>query len=193
MSPGDDHRKSWNRRPAAPGINAPRAPASGGSVGSCIGAILKLIRILIVLGAIGGAGWAAWHYGAPLWNKMRLNADVESAGVFFVRAIPKGVPGRADLDRAVAAAAEEKLKTYLSQKARWLVAYGTRGDSAVVYRDQSFSKTEREFVLKMIDDAAKRNDPPGAPHETLKFPLGGWSQAITVGTETWYVVAGWCE
>lgn len=154
---------------------------------------MTALKRLALLAALAAGGWAAWKYGAPLWNKFRLNADVESASVFFMRPIPQNAANEAQLRANIEAAAQDKLKSHLAHKARWFVAYGTAGPDLRVVRDDQFTPPERAFAERAVEDARKRGDPPGTQTQSLAFPLGALTMTVSVGDTPWRVVAAWAE
>jgi hypothetical protein len=159
----------------------------------CVGAGMTAIKRLVLLAALAAGGWAAWTYGKPLWNKFRLNADVESASVFFMRPIPQNVASEAQLRANIEAAAQDKLKSHLAHKARWFVAFGTAGADLRVVRDDQFGKPERAFAERAVEDARKRGDPPGTQTQSLAYPLGALTMTVSVADAPWHVVVAWAE
>lgn len=175
----------WQATPGAPNVRG-KAPVSAGSL---LGVVWKLALVgLLVLG-----GWLAWQKAPAIWSKIRLNADVESASVFFIRQIPRSVASEAELQRAIAVAVEDKLKSYLAYKARWYVAYGPRGDELKIVRDDDFLVPDRTFFTRTVDRARRESDVPGTELQDLSFPRGAQTRIVSVAGEPWVVIAGWSE
>ena len=192
-----DRRNSWSTGPSrSPGgrFEAPNLAPPSRAGSRFAAALWRTIKTLLLVAALCVGGYYAWLYGSPLWNKMRLNTDVESAAVFFVRQLPKSAATEEELKQRVVYVADDKLKSHLSIKARWYVAFGPSAADLRVLRDDRFSDVEKAFVGRTVDAAVKtRKDPPGTDHEILQYPLGTYTHALTVGEEIWIVVAGWAE
>jgi hypothetical protein len=175
----------WQATSGAPSVRG-KAPVSAGS-------LLGVVWKLALVGVLALGVWIAWEKTPGIWSSIRLNSDVESASVFFVREIPRNFASEDDLKRSVSNAAEEKLKSYLAYKARWYVAYGPRGDAMKLVRDDDFTTLDKAFISKAVEDARKKGDAAGTEIRTLGFPRGVRTRTVSVGGTPYYVVAGWTE
>ena len=175
----------WQTTPGAPSVRG-KAPVSAGS-------LLGVVWKLAIVGVLVLGGWLAWQKAPGIWSSIRLNSDVESASVFFIRQIPRSVGSEAELKHAITAASEDKLKSYLAYKARWYVAYGPRGDELKTVRDDDFLTQDRTFFARTVDRARRESDVPGTELQDLSFPRGAQTRIVSVGGTPWVVVAGWTE
>jgi len=152
-----------------------------------------MLRTLFWIGVLALAGWAAWHYGRPLFGKLKLNGDLESAAVNFATQLPEKATDQPELLTAVTSCANDKLNSYLSRKGRWHVSFGRRGAELTVVRDDSFTRTEMAFVARVVEGARDAAKPTKEHYESLEFPLGAVVERVDVGDEQWYVAAVWSE
>lgn len=182
----EPRRGSWQASPSGPPSLKSRTPVSAGS-------FLGLLWKLALLGGLGVGGYYAYQYAPGIWSKIRLNSDVESASVFFMRQLPRQFATEADLQHAITNSADDKLKTYLAYKARWYVGYGQRGDELKVVRNDDFKTLEMAFVTKSVEQARQKGDVAGTETQVLNFPRGSLTRTVSVGNTTYYVVAGWTE
>jgi hypothetical protein len=171
----------------------PSVPPPSQTGSRFVASLMRGVKTLFILGVLGAGGFYGWQYGRPVWNKMRLNTDVESAGTFFVRQVPEKLANEGELKQRVASAADDKLNTYLARKARWFVAFGPKGSDLRIQRNDQFTDLEKKFASKAVDDALRRNDRAGTDKEALDYPRGAWTRAVSVGEERWVVVAAWAE
>jgi hypothetical protein len=182
----EPRRSSWQASQGGPPSVRGRAPVSAGSL---LGLVWKLA--LVVALAVGA--YFVWVNAPHIWSKVRLNSDVESASVFFVRQIPRSVSKEEDLKRVVMNSADEKLKSHLAYKARWYVAYGPRAEELKVVRDDEFQAQDKLFFSRAVDQTRRSTELPGFELEQLNFPRGAMTRTVTVDGALWYVVAGWSE
>jgi hypothetical protein len=181
----EPRRPAWQSTPGTPSVRG-NAPVSTSS-------LLGLVWKLALVGLLAVGVWFAWDKTPGIWSSIRLNSDVESASVFFVREIPRTVASEADLKRSVSVSAEDKLRNYLAYKARWYVAYGPRGDELKPVRDDDFTSQDKAFFAKAVEEARRNGDIPGTELRTLSFPRGVRTRTVSVDGQPWFVVAGWTE
>ena len=181
----EPRRPAWQSSPGASSVRG-KSPVSAGS-------LLGVVWKLAIVGALAVGVWLAWDKVPGIWSSIRLNSDVESASVFFVREIPRTVASEADLKRFVGNAAEDKLTTHLAYKARWYVAYGPRGDELKPVRNDDFTALDKAYFSRAVEEARRIGDVPGTEMRTLNFPRGVRTRTVSVGGQPWFVVAGWTE
>jgi hypothetical protein len=182
----EPRRTPWQTGPVATPSVRGKPPVSAGS-------LLGVVWKLALLAGLGVGGYYIYQYAPTVWSRVRLNSDVESASVFFMRQIPRQEPSEKDLQRAISVAVDDKLKTYLAYRARWYVAYGQRGDDLKVVRNDEFVAQDQVFFSKSVELARKSLEVPGTELQQLSFPRGSLTRAVTIDGNTWYVVAGWSE
>lgn len=182
----EPRRSSWQATASGPASVKGKAPVSAGS-------LLGLVWKVTLLAGLAIGGWFAWQHAPAIWSSIRLNSDVESASVFFVRQLPRSVATEADLKRIVTVSAEDKLKTHLAYKARWYVAYGPRPEEMKVVRDDDFKTADKAFITQSLEKAWRNSELAGSELQTLSFPRGALARSVAVGDATWYVIAGWTE
>jgi hypothetical protein len=179
----EPRRSTWQSAPVGPPNARTKAPVS----------LMGLVWKLVFLAALGVGGYFMWLHAPHIWSKVRLNSDVESASIYFIRQIPRSVPNEGDLKRWVQNSADDKLKTHLAFKARWYVAYGPRGDELKVVRDDEFLPKDKEFFAQSVESIRRSTELPGVEVERLEFPRGTMTRTVTVDGAVWIVVAGWTE
>jgi hypothetical protein len=153
----------------------------------------RTMKTLIAIGLVALVVWATWRYGRPMYGKIKLNPEVESAAINFAHQLPETAPGQPDLLTAVTSVANDKLRSHLAKKARWHVAFGRHGDDLTVVRDDLFTPGEKAFVARVVNEAKEKADPSEKDYEVLDFPLGAVVERVDVGNDAWYVAAVWCE
>lgn len=196
VAQNSDRRSAWGTGPSRDfrqGLGEPSLPPPSRTGARFMASLWRGVKTLFVLGLLGVGGYYGWQHGKPLWNKMRLNADVEGAATFFIRQLPEKSASEAELKQAVAAVAEDRLKGHLAIKARWFVAFGPSGKDLRIVRNDHFGDTEKALMSRWVDDAKRRNDAVGLDVEKLDFPRGAFTQPVALGDETWIVIAGWAE
>ena len=62
-----------------------------------------------------------------------------------------------------------------------------------VVRNDDFKTQEMAFVTRSVEQARQKSDVAGTELQSLNFPRGSLTRTVSVGSTTYYVVAGWTE
>lgn len=145
------------------------------------------------LALVVAAGMAAWHFGKPYVQRFRSSTDIEQCAISALRHLPANVKTEQELRDAVVHEIGDALTSHPSAAARWYVCFGPRGDAVRVLRDDAFSKSERAFVERIIDEGRLRLDTAGVRQNVFLYPLGASYSTVSVDGIPWCVVVGWSE